>query len=1324
MRTILTFTLLVLPAAGQIQFKFNPLTGSFDMIQSGLVGRGTSLPATCAIGDLFFKTDATAGQNIYECSATNTWTQQLNSGAGGASTALDNLGAVSINSALLFQTGKDVGSTTKPLRDIFLVGAGTYGTTYLRITGTPTGTRVWTLQDATDTFVGRATTDTLTNKTLTTPTIGSFVNATHTHANAAGGGQLDNTAVAAANQEGNGTKFAMFTGADPATNDCAKFDVNHNLVTSGAACGGGGSTAWSTIGNAAADLTLSNAGFNSTFNQTSAVNWKIANTTAATSGASQSSPLLNLCGTEWHAAASTSGCFTMQFIPGTGTDAASTIAFTHVGSATGAVTSTFPGPIQAGGTAGAAGAIAFPQGSDVAAVAGQVGIEAPVTITVPYNITLPGAPAAGLVHRTNAAPSIESVSAASLTADVSGILPGANGGTGVNNTATLTLGSSNQNWATLGTGIVKNTTTTGALSDADATDMANISYVAGGGTAQAQTATYSPAIGSLAPGTRVCWLPAAANTAAAPTFSPNGLTAHTIVKAGGALVANDIITTAVACVVYNATGTQWELQNPQTVATGGGITALTADVTASGTGSVPATLVNIPTGVTMAGYINSMSITTPVTPAAGKMNVYTWGGNKTLAAVDEAGVVTHTVQSYTGNTNHFVTTIGDDGSIGHAQPTLTGDVTGLTSATVVAKINGTTVPTNSAADQFLGTTASATGAWASIANCLDSSGNHLNYNTTTHAFSCGTTSSGVTTSAPLSGTTSLSCPTCVTSAASLTANAPVIGSGSQGAQVQSGTVVLNGGTNVIAGALAANTRILIAANVTQNTSAISVTQANVTIECASPDITISQATASTNLFTVTGNFFSIKNCGLNPPASGTAGQLVTVNANDSDFDNITLNANSSTSTNGGNGWLQITGGTGHRVRNWKALASADTVIKVDSTSAAIHKVSITDGKAAMTGGDSKWLVQVNSETGNNVDQIFISRNDIQTNGGCMTTNTQGSGVLIELAHIVGNRCMQTANNATEGYSFFGCNKCVVDGNIFDDQGFGHGGAFTTYFSVHDASETRVVNNIAITCGGAGLPYSFLDTRASVISHNYAGPKLDPSTGLIACSFGFGASSNGINVETSAAAADESNNIISENQLILPASYSGIAIAVLGDASAGTGRVNNTQVTGNHIIGTGAGTGIKFLQSTSSMADAKVQGNFITKVATGILTSGTITGLYLTENYFSNVTTAISIASGASGTKIGDQYFDTVTTQVSDAGTGTFGSTHTVRGTCVLGTSCAVTLAQSGFSGTTTYQCTATDTTAANAVKVVNTSATVATFTGTGTDTLAYVCTGF
>ena len=47
------------------------------------------------------------------------------------------------------------------------------------------------------TFVYLTETQTLTNKTLTTPTIASFTNAGHTHQNAAGGGTLDAAAIAA-----------------------------------------------------------------------------------------------------------------------------------------------------------------------------------------------------------------------------------------------------------------------------------------------------------------------------------------------------------------------------------------------------------------------------------------------------------------------------------------------------------------------------------------------------------------------------------------------------------------------------------------------------------------------------------------------------------------------------------------------------------------------------------------------------------------------------------------------------------------------------------------------------------------------------------------------------------------------------------------------------------------------------------------------------------------------------------------------------------------------------------------------------------------------
>lgn len=102
---------------------------------------------------------------------------------------------------------------------------------------------------------------------------------------------------------------------------------------------GGGGVAWQAIGAPSGNLSLSMGSNTSAFNTTTAVSqffaWK--NTTAAVIGTSQSSPTLADCGTEFHAAASAEGCGVLQFIPGTGTDAASTFAITHTGSATGAM---------------------------------------------------------------------------------------------------------------------------------------------------------------------------------------------------------------------------------------------------------------------------------------------------------------------------------------------------------------------------------------------------------------------------------------------------------------------------------------------------------------------------------------------------------------------------------------------------------------------------------------------------------------------------------------------------------------------------------------------------------------------------------------------------------------------------------------------------------------------------------------------------------------------------------------------------------------------------------------------------------------------------
>lgn len=93
-------------------------------------------------------------------------------------------------------------------------------------------------------------------------------------------------------------------------------------------------------------------------------------------------------------------------------------------------------------------------------------------------------------------------------------------------------------------------------------DLDSLQYVAGGGTAQAQTVTLASPATSLIAGLEINFLPIAANTGATPTLAVNGLTAKPITKLGtGALIAGDLSTTAIASVIYD--GTEFQLQNPQ-----------------------------------------------------------------------------------------------------------------------------------------------------------------------------------------------------------------------------------------------------------------------------------------------------------------------------------------------------------------------------------------------------------------------------------------------------------------------------------------------------------------------------------------------------------------------------------------------------------------------------------------------------------------------------------------------------------------------------------------------------------------------------------------
>jgi hypothetical protein len=124
------------------------------------------------------------------------------------------------------------------------------------------------------------------------------------------------------------------------------------------------------------------------------------------------------------------------------------------------------------------------------------------------------------------------------------------------------------------------------------------------GTADIITADYTPDI-TLTNLTIAAFIATAANATTTPTFAPDGLAAHTIVKKGGvALVAGDIPGALAVCFVeYNLANTRWELLNPafpQTTISGnaGTATALFANGANCGAG-------NYPLGVDASGAVES-----------------------------------------------------------------------------------------------------------------------------------------------------------------------------------------------------------------------------------------------------------------------------------------------------------------------------------------------------------------------------------------------------------------------------------------------------------------------------------------------------------------------------------------------------------------------------------------------------------------------------------------------------------------------------------------------------------------------------------------------
>jgi hypothetical protein len=115
-----------------------------------------------------------------------------------------------------------------------------------------------------------------------------------------------------------GYAFLLSRGTGSAANEPLWTDVN-----------------WSYLNGASAALTLANSGFATTFNQTSAVTWTWANTTAATSGTPQSSPIIALGGNYWTGGASSPAGWTIETVIGAGTNGTNLLTISSTGSTLG-----------------------------------------------------------------------------------------------------------------------------------------------------------------------------------------------------------------------------------------------------------------------------------------------------------------------------------------------------------------------------------------------------------------------------------------------------------------------------------------------------------------------------------------------------------------------------------------------------------------------------------------------------------------------------------------------------------------------------------------------------------------------------------------------------------------------------------------------------------------------------------------------------------------------------------------------------------------------------------------------------------------------------
>jgi hypothetical protein len=451
--------------------------------------------------------------------------------------------------------------------------------------------------------------------------------------------------------------------------------------------------------------------------------------------------------------------------------------------------------------------------------------------------------------------------------------------------------------------------------------------------------------------------------------------------------------------------------------------------------------------------------------------------------------------------------------------------------------------------------------------------------------------------------------------------------------------VVNGGAGSIAAlTLVANTKYLITASDTE-TAAKNVTVPNVTIECP-PGVTIQQTTASTDMwFLTTGaNNFTVIGCSAEMPSTGTMGVWLNTDplhpVNYVTVQNLTINSLSSTATNGGAGWINFSGGTGHRVINSKDPFSNEHIVVVDNQTPSTHNQIDDPG---VIGGD--YIINADGKYG-----LYVLNNSLALAatrvkwigvtcaavGGCFLVDGNAN---IESGDFSGNVQWITGSSGSSHLTLLACDYCNVGPIEFFDGGPGGNHSGKSMMSVsngvgknyHDLTFRSGLNNI-------GPPFISLDDHGNTFSHITCGGPGGSKT-VLNSTGGWATNQPCMLFQVDNTSNISSDNILDDIVAWMPPSSTADGIDFT--CSFASSICDRYQIgSGVKIIGQGStGACIKFTNTGGTGSSSTNH-----SIADGATCQGFATG--------------VNIGSNVNNTKIGQMNFVSVTNRFSDSGTGT------------------------------------------------------------------------